>query len=279
MTSSKVSIIVKAASYIVILSACIVVIIPMIWFLSTSFKTFSDATSYPPDWRPKPATLSNYHFVLFGSNTPKYFFNSSFVVLMTILLTLLLASHVAYAAARFNFKLKNAILFVILATTMIPGICILTSLYVIAVKAKMHDTYLVLILVFSAWQIPAQVWLLKGFFEGIPIELEEAAKLDGVSTLKIFYVIVLPLSKPGLAAGMILIFINVWNDWLISATLTISEGMRLINVGLLDYIKDLGVDWGKFTSYALIAIMPILVLFMVLQRHFIQGLIAGATKG
>jgi ABC-type glycerol-3-phosphate transport system permease component len=190
-----------------------------------------------------------------------------------------LASHVAYAAARFDFKFKNVMLFAILMTSMIPGICIITSLYAITVGLTVHDTYAILIIVFSASQLPAQVWFLKGFFAGIPIELEESAKLEGVSTLGIFYRIVMPLSTPGLAAGSVLIFVNVWNDWLISSTLTITERMRLINVGLFDYIKDLGVDWGRFTGYALVSILPILFLFFGVQKYFIQGLTAGATKG
>lgn len=279
VTDRKKSALYHTYCYVFLGLSCLVILAPIAWFLVTSFKTFVDATAYPPKWLPKPVTLSNFHFVLFKSNTPRYIFNSAFVAAGTIFLALILSSHMAYAAARFTFRLKNFILFLILATTMIPGICILTSLYVIAVKAKMHDTHLVLILVFSAWQIPAQVWLLRGFFEGIPKELEEAAKIDGVSTLGIFYRIILPLSKPGFAAGMILIFINVWNDWLISVTLTASEKMRLINVGLMDYIKDLGVDWGKFTAYSILAIFPVLVLFMFLQKYFIQGLTAGATKG
>jgi ABC-type glycerol-3-phosphate transport system permease component len=170
-------------------------------------------------------------------------------------------------------------LFAILMSIMFPGICIITSFYALSFGLKVHDTYSVLILVFSAGQLPAQVWFLKGFFAGIPVELEESARLEGVSTLGIFYRIVMPLSAPGLAAGSVLIFVNVWNDWLISSALTISEKMRLINVGLFDYIKDLGVDWGRFTAYALVSILPILFLFFRVQRYFIQGLTAGATKG
>jgi ABC-type glycerol-3-phosphate transport system permease component len=152
-------------------------------------------------------------------------------------------------------------------------------LYAVTVGLKVHNTYYILILVFSAAQMPAQVWLLKGFFASIPIELEESAKLEGVSTLGIFYRIVMPLSAPGLAAGSVLVFVNVWNDWLISSALTASEKMRLINVGLFDHLKEYGVDWGRFTAYAFISIVPILILFFRVQKYFIQGLTAGATKG
>lgn len=192
---------------------------------------------------------------------------------------MVLASHIAFATARYTFRGKNVMMFAILMTSMIPGICIITSMYMLSVKLKLHDTYQLLIIIFTATQIPTQVWLLKGFIEKIPVELEESAKLDGLSTLGSFYRIVLPLSMPGVAAGAVLIFVTVWNDWLIASTMTISESMRLVNVGLFDYIKDLGVDWGKFTAYSLISIFPILVLFLSVQKYFIQGLTAGATKG
>ena len=269
----------RILSYLLLLLACVIVLIPIVWFVSTSFKPYVKTIEYPPKWIPDPFTLENYSFILFGSNAMRYVMNSLIVSGMTIIFTLILAAHIAYATARYKFRLKNALLFIILMTSMIPGICVITSLYVISVELHMHDTYKVLIIIFTAGQIPTQVWLLKGFFEKIPIELEESAKLDGVSTLGGFYKIVVPLSTPGIAAGSVLVFVNVWNDWLISATMTISEGMRLINVGLFDYIKDLGVDWGKFTAYSLLSILPILILFLSVQKYFIQGLTAGATKG
>jgi ABC-type glycerol-3-phosphate transport system permease component len=263
----------------ILLLACVITLIPIAWYLSTSLKPYIKTIEYPPKWIPRPLTIENYTYVLFKSNSIKYIVNSLIVSCSAIVTTIVLASHVAYAAARYKFKAKQIMMFAILMTSMIPGICIITSLYVISVKLSLHDTYRILIIVFTAGQLPTQVWLLKGFFEKIPIELEESAKLDGVTTLGGFYRIVVPLSTPGLAASAVLIFVNVWNDWLISATMTISESMRLINVGLFDYIKDLGVDWGKFTAYSLISIIPILILFISVQKYFIQGLTAGATKG
>ena len=257
----------------------IIILVPIFWFVVTSFKTTADALGYTPSWIPKLFTVENYYFVLFSSNILRYLLNSFIVTGLTIIVTLVFASHMAYAVTRFEFRFKNVMLFIILMTGMIPGICIITSLYSISVGLKVHNTYSILIIVLSAAQFPAQVWLLKGFFSKIPIELEESAKLEGVSTLGIFYRIVVPLSAPGLAAGSVLIFVNTWNDWLISSALTASEKMRLINVGLFDNMRENGVLWGRFTAYGLIAILPILALFFKVQRHFIQGLTAGATKG
>lgn len=265
--------------YILLVFACLVVSLPIFWYISTSLKPYVKTIAYPPKWIPDPITFENFRFLLTKSNAPKYILNSLSVCFFTIICTLILASHMAFAFSRYQFKGKNVLMFCILMTSMIPGICIITSMYIISVKLNLHDTYHLLIIVFTAGQIPTQVWLLKGFFDKVPVELEESARLDGVTTLGSFYRILFPLSLPGIAAGAILIFVNVWNDWLISSTLTISESMRMVNVGLFDYIKDLGVDWGKFTAYSLISIFPIIVLFLSMQKYFIQGLTAGATKG
>lgn len=265
--------------HIFLIFACLLVSFPIFWYISTSLKPYVKTIEFPPRWIPNPLTLENFKYVFFSSNALKYILNSILVSGFTILSTLVLSAHMAFAVARYQFTGKNLMMFAILMTSMIPGICIITSLYSITVQLKIHDTYHVLVIIFTAGQIPTQVWLLKGFIEKIPVELEESARLDGMTTLGSFYRIVLPLSMPGIAAGAILIFVNVWNDWLISSTMTISESMRMVNVGLFDHIQDLGVDWGKFTAYSLISIFPIIVLFLSVQKYFIQGLTAGATKG
>jgi multiple sugar transport system permease protein len=140
---------------------------------------------------------------------------------------------------------------------MVPGIAILPVLYLLSIKLNLHDTYIVLILVYSAWQIPMMTWIMRGFFESINPELEEAAMIDGCTRLQAFYRVIFPLSQPGLAASSMLVFIYVWNDWLIAQHLIISENMQLINVGLYSYIRDVGVDWGKFSVYGLLAVIQV----------------------
>jgi len=266
-------------SYIFLLLACIFALVPIIWFLVTSFKNYSDIISFPPTWIPKPIVLYNYITVALTPNVVKYFFNSMIVSSSTILITIILASYIAYATSRIKFKYSNIILFGILATSMIPGICILPALYVMSIQLNLYDTYLVLVLVLSAWQIPIITWVMKGFFDSLPKEIEEAAMIDGCSRLQAFYRVVVPLCQPGLAASAILVFIYVWNDWLIASTLTISLGMRTVNVGLYNYVTDLGIQWGRFSAYTIFSIIPVIVLFIFLQSRFIEGLTAGAQKG
>ncbi len=279
MRSKGTSVLMQILIYGTLLTICAFVLVPLAWFVVTSLKTTPMVTAYPPNWIPNPVTGMNYKAVVLGSNMPRYFFNSTVVALGTIVLTLLLSSLAGYAAARFNFRGKNLILFAILATSMIPGIAILPSLYMLSVQLELHDTYSVLIIVFSAWQIPSVVWIMRGFFESIPRSLDEAALVDGCNLVQCLWRIILPISQPGLAASAILIFVYVWNDWLLAITLTISEKMRLVPVGLYNYVKDLGVEWGKFTAYTILSIVPVVVLFLLLQTRFIEGLTAGAHKG
>jgi multiple sugar transport system permease protein len=269
----------NGATYALLVIASIVALGPILWGLATSFKSSAGVVAMPPQWLPAPMTLENYRLVLRNSSLPQCFLNSLLVALCGVGLTLLVGCHAGYAAARFTFPGKNGLLWVILATAMIPGISIMAPLYLVATKVGLHDTYWIQILIYSAWQVPSIVWLIRGFFETVPPDLEEAAMIDGCSRLRAFYQIVLPIAQPGLAAAAILVFVYIWNDFLIGTAFTVSERMRPMQVGLYLFIRDVGVEWGRFMAYTMVGLIPIIVLFVALQRRFIQGLAAGATKG
>jgi len=265
--------------YGTLIAASLFAIFPIVWAVLTSLKQEASIFLYPPRWIPDPVTLENYAHVFYSSHMPRYFLNSLFVVLMTILLSLTLSSHGGYAAARFAFKGKNALLFMILLTVMIPGIVVLIPLYMLATQVGLLDTYWALIFVYTAWQIPTVLWFMRGFFETIPQELEEAALIDGCSRLQAFYRIIWPLTRPGLAAAAIIVFVNVWNEFIIALTLTTSDAKRLVPIGLYYYIGAYGIEWGKLMAAVCMALIPVIVLFIFLQRSFIRGLSSGAIKG
>jgi len=156
------------ATYSILTLTCLFSILPILWAVSTSLKAPADIVRYPPNWIPSPISLEHYAQVLGGSHMPRYFANSLLVALATIALTLVVASHGGYAAARYEFPAKNLLLFLILATVMIPGIAVLVPLYMIMSQVGLHDTYWSLILIYSAWQVPTVLWLMRGFFESIP---------------------------------------------------------------------------------------------------------------
>jgi ABC-type glycerol-3-phosphate transport system permease component len=259
--------------------ACGFALGPLAWGLSTSLKALPDIFAYPPKAFPWPVTFDSFVRVWTESYFPVYFRNSLLVNGASVAISLVLSVHAAYGLARFRFRGKTALLMGLLATSMIPGIAILVPLYNLSVQTGLYNSFPGLIIVYSAWNVPLLVWLLKGFFESIPVELEEAALVDGCTRWRAFYLVVAPLVGPGLLAGAILTMMFVWNDFLIGFTLTISETKRLLPVGLFAYISNVGIDWGQLTAASIIALLPVVFAFLVMQKWLVQGLTAGAVKG
>lgn len=265
--------------YSLLAVASLFAILPVYWAVNTSLKPEGQIVSFPPQWFPDTVTLGHYASVLTHSSLPRNYFNSTVIAIGTVTLVLVVAVHAAYAAARYDFRGKDAALFLLLSTVMVPGIVTLIPLYVLTVQLGLHNTFIAMILIFAAWQTPLAVWILKAFFEGIPKELDEAALVDGCSRLGAFYRVVLPLSLPGLAAAAIIIFVWVWNEFIIALTLTADNSARPLTVGLYLFVGESGVEWGRITAAACAALLPVLVVYVALQRRFIEGLTAGGTKG
>jgi len=264
--------------YISLIFIISILLVPLFWGLSTSLKPHIDTMDYPPRWFPKTFTLSNYLEVL-QAGMPRYFLNSALYAIGTIFVTLFVGIHAAYVAAKIQFRFKNIILFVILMAAMVPGVAMLPGYYMVSQVMGLHDTYFCLILVYSAWLTPPVIWLLRGFFETIPYELVEASLIDGSTHLGALYRIGLRIAQPGIAAAAIFIFVNVWNDFLFSVTLTISAKTRSTQVGLYNYWGDTGLYWGRFMAYSIMSIIPVAMVFLISQKRFIQGLTAGSVKG
>ncbi len=267
-----------ALLYAMLGGVCVVLLVPTLWALSTSLKTEGAVLAFPPQLVPNPITFEHYAKVL-QSNMPRYYLNSFFVAMATILVVLAVAAHGAYATARFNFRGKNAYMLLILGTMMIPGVANIVPIYIVANFLQVLDSYTILILVYSVWMVPLIIWLLKGFFESVPSSLEQAAMIDGYSRWYAFYRIVMPLSKPGLAAAAIMVFVYVWNEFIMALTLTSSDEMRTVTVGLHYYVTIFGIQWGELTAAVVLSLVPVTLFFLLLQRYFISGMIAGAFKG
>lgn len=162
---------------------------------------------------------------------------------------------------------------------MIPGIAILVPLYNLSVKTGLYNSLAGMVIVYTAWNVPLLVWLLKGFFEKVPRELEEAAQIDGCGPFRLFYLIVLPIARPGLLAGAIMAMMAVWNDFLIGYTLAVSDQKRLVPYGLYAFISNIGIDWGQLMAATVLALVPVIFAFLIMQKWLVQGLMAGAVKG
>lgn len=263
----------------ILILAVIFATFPILWAVTTSLKTMQENSAWPPTLIPKDLTFANYTDAILGTQFLRYLWNTLLVVAVSAIVSLLLAAHAAYAVARWQFTGKNALLLLMWSTIMIPGVAIVVPLYLLAIDLRLYDTIWVLVFVFSAWAIPTLVWLLRGFVANIPRELEEAALIDGCSVVGAFYRITFPLMRPGLLAGSVLLFVMVWNEFLISYALVLSDKNRLVQVGVYYFVTEIGIQWGPLMAAAITAIIPIVIVYALFQRAFIQGVTAGAVKG
>lgn len=267
----------QAGIWATILGAVVLATFPLLWTLTTSLKPMEDIAAFPPRLIPEVFTAEHYWDVAMHSDMPAYFLHSTVVTAATIGLTVLLATPAGYAAARYRFRGKNTLLFVLLSTVMIPGAVIMVPLYVLAGRLQLLDTYLVLVLVYTAWRVPMVLWIMKSFFETVPPEMEEAALVDGCTRFQAMWRVAFPLSWPGISASAILVLVYVWTEFILALTLT--SRLRTVTVGLYYYMTGYGIDWGRLTASVMLALVPVLVAFFLFQKRFMAGLTAGALKG
>jgi multiple sugar transport system permease protein len=255
-------------------------VVPILWAIVTSLKSPKEVALYPPTLWPHTLTFENYMGAVFNNEAfLSYLRNTAVIVIVAMAICLLVSSHAAHAVARYKFRGSSVLMFMMFSTIMIPGVAVVIPLYLFSVKVGIYDTIWVLILVYGAWLTPTLVWLLRGFVVGIPIELEEAARIDGCSRLGAFYRVTLPLLRSGLLAGAVLIFANIWNEFLIGYSLVQSDDARVVQVGIYANLTEVGVQWGRLTAAAVTAMVPVLIVYAFLQKAFVQGLSAGAVKG
>lgn len=268
-----------AVTYIALTLASLISMFPVLWAITTALKTDGEVNSFPPTLLPGKLNLGNFSAVIFQSDFPKYLLNSVIVTVICILVATLIAAHAAYALTNFRIRYKKQMMFIILMTSMVPPVAMLVPLYMLSVKLGLYDTRFLLILIYTAWRVPVLAWILRGFFEKLPKELMEAGIIDGCSQAMVFYRIILPISKPGIVSAALLSAVYVWNDFLVSSTFTTKNELRMLSIGLYNYISQYGIQWGKLMAAVTISIVPIVILFVLLQRHFVEGMAAGAVKG
>jgi multiple sugar transport system permease protein len=275
---SRLPLIPLASRWLGMATAGAIILVPFLWSLSTSFKTKQGILQFPPTLLPWPATLENYANVL-SAGFPRYLANSSIVALSTVVIVVFVSVHAGYAVARYEFRGKSALLFLILIGMAMGELATVLPLYFFGSQLGLLDTYLVLILANSAFISPLAIWFMQGYFRSIPPQIEEAAMIDGTSRLGALYRVVIPSAAPGLVTVSLISFVQSWNEFILALVLTSSSNMRTVPVGIHLYMTDYGIDWGSITAAGVISILPVLVLFIFMQRHFVRGLTAGATTG
>jgi multiple sugar transport system permease protein len=258
-------------------------VIPMVWMLSTSLKGQFAALSQPPEWIPSHPTLEQYQTLLSPTGTVgpvflRYFLNSMIVSSATTLLGVLIAIPAAYAFSRFQFPGRDVLFFAVLIRNMFPVVVFLIPLFILMRALHLVNTHWSLILTYMTFGLPLSIWLLKGFYDNIPEELERAARIDGASRFKAFWLIIMPLSSPGIIATAIYAFIGAWNEYVYALTFLNSESLLTLPVGLQHFFTEFATNWPGLMAAAFIMSVPVVLMFMLLQKQFVRALTEGAVK-
>jgi ABC-type glycerol-3-phosphate transport system permease component len=256
----------------------LVIFAPFYWIFSASIKIPQEIIARIPTFFPQSFTLQHYAKLLRSSAYPTYLWNSMLVALGTMAITVVLSTLAAYGLYRVKFPGRQAIFRIILVTYAFPGVLLLIPLYSTMSALGLIDRRTALIIVNVTFAAPFAVWMLQAFFRTIPLELEEAATLDGATRLQVLLKIMLPLSAPGIASIAIFAFIMSWTEYMFASILIISDAHRTLPVGLAGIIGQYQIDWGLLLAGATLTTLPVIVLFSFFGRHFVEGLTTGAVK-
>lgn len=258
-------------------------VVPMAWMLSTSLKSQLAALQQPPVWIPKNPTLEQYRTLLspysdIGQDFLRYLRNSLWVSTATTVLGVLIAVPAAYGFSRFNFPGKNALFFSILVRNMFPLVVFLIPLFIMMQNLGLVNTHASLIITYLTFGLPLSIWLLKGFYDNIPPQLEQAARIDGATRFQAFILIVMPLSSPGIIATAIYAFIQAWNEYVYAVTFLNNDRLLTLPVGLQRFFTEYSTNWPGLMAASFIMSVPVVTLFLVLQKYFVRALTEGAIK-
>lgn len=264
--------------YIPLIILIIFAVFPYLWTFLTSIKTDKELFSSTLRYFPKYPTLENYKVLFNKTNFMKNMVNSFIVAGITSIVSLFVSVLAAYAFARYDFKGKMIFMVSFLLINMFPSVLLLAPLFRIMRKLGLLYTPYSLMIAYSTFTIPFSVWLLTGYIKDLPISLEEAAMVDGCTRLQAFFKITLPLTIPGIIATGIYIFITAWNEFIFALMFT-NEASRTLPVALQSFIGQFEIQWGLLTAGGVITTIPVVILFMFIQRKLVEGMTAGAVKG
>lgn len=256
-----------------------IMITPFLYMVSTSLKSQAYVLTFPPQFIPHPATISNFSSVLKTQNFLAFILNSTIVAVSSTALSLLVSSMMAYGFARFRFYGKEVIFRILLVGLVIPAVMLLIPQFVLAKYLGILDSLTGLIFFYVAGSLSLNTFLLRGFFASIPAELDQAMQVDGANTWTRYWRLALPLSKPALATATIFTFLSCWDEYPIALTMLTGPTHRTLPVAIAAFQGENVTQWGLVFAASLIAILPVIIVFLVFQRYFVQGLTAGAVKG
>jgi ABC-type glycerol-3-phosphate transport system permease component len=257
----------------------IIAVAPLLYMISTAFKGQAYVQEIPPRLIPETITLENFQTAFESRNFGRALLNSGFVAITTAFLVTALSSTMAYSFARFDFQGKRVIFGMLLVMLMIPGVVLLVPQFILAKNLKLLNSLPGLILVYSAGPLAFNTFLLRGFFENLPRELEESAIIDGASPLTVFWRIMLPLAAPAISTVAVFSFLGAWDEYVLALNFLSDETLRTLPIAIANFRGQYSTNWGLVFAGSLTAVIPTILLFLFFQRYFIQGITTGAVRG
>jgi multiple sugar transport system permease protein len=257
--------------------------LPMAWMLLTSIKSGFAALQMPPQWWPREPTLASYYKLLDPTNSVgkdflRFFWNSLWVSTLSTILSVIVAVPAAYAFSRFDFPGRKFLFFAVLLRNMFPAVIFLVPLFILMRLLGLVNTHGSLILTYLTFGLPLAIWLLKGFYDNIPYQLEQAARIDGATRFQAFLLIVMPLSVPGIIATAIYSFIGAWNEYIFAYTFINRNEQLTLPIGIQRFFSEHSSDFPGLMAASFMMSVPVVVLFLMLQRYFVRALTEGAVK-
>ena len=266
--------------------ACIIAVYPVLRVITISLRPNDTLLTTSLRIIPENATLNNYKEVLFGvpeTNRKSDFFlwiwNSFSIVVITSFMSVILASISAYAFSRFKFPGRSADSIFLLTTQMIPAGMLLLPIFIMIAKLKMINTPLGLLIAYAVTAVPLTIWMLKGYYDTIPVDLEEAAMIDGANRFTVFTNIILPLSTPAMAIAFLFSFMGGWSEYLVARVILQKNGAFTWPLGIFTYAQQFTVSWGQFSAASVMIAIPVMILFLYSSKWLISGLTLGSVKG
>lgn len=272
----------KIITVILVIIVCMFALFPFVWMISTSFKPAEEVYNTTPSFIPREPTTNGYYEMLTTESTTFNFkqwtANSVFVAFFTTAFSMVIATLGGYGISRFRFRGRGALSYIVLTTQVLPGSLLLIPLYIIMSNMQLLDTRMGLVFAYATFSVPFCTWMMKGFFDSIPVSLEEAARVDGAGRFRCFLTVVLPLTVPGLVATGLFAFINGWNEYLFASTFMKSYENWTLPIGIASFQGQYATNWGTLMAGSVLITLPVVVLFLALQKHLVGGMTAGAVK-
>ena len=256
----------------------VLVLFPFFWMISVSLKPATEPFAIPARLWPDHPTLENY-VLAFRPEFRRYFLNSTIVSGATVLITVPLALLAAYSLTRYQFRVLTVFLAAVILAQFFPAGAMIIPIYKMVKAANLLNTYASLIIAYITVTLPVAIWMLRGFLARVPKTLEEAAAIDGASPLRAFFDIVVPLARPGIIATTVFVLIVTWQEFLFALSFTSTKEMRTLPVGMNDYIGQYGVRYGELMASSVLVSVPVIVIFFLAQRAFVEGVTLTGVKG